>query len=102
MIHSDFDKVGFAIKALKDYNPVYGNYSSPFQQPRFTLFGEISKVSKSKVIRVKVLSDRLNKLLIHRFILYFRPTRPSLAFIKLILTLSHGANSMTLAFMYFM
>jgi hypothetical protein len=49
-MHGNSDKVGFTISSLKDYNPVYGNHSStPVQQPRFTLFGKITKIPKSKV-----------------------------------------------------
>lgn len=58
MLHGDLDKVAFTINALKDYNPVYGNHSTPVQQPRFTLFGKITKVPKSKVVIYLFLSGK--------------------------------------------
>lgn len=41
-MHRQSDKVSFTINSLKDYNPGWGNRSTtPVEQPRFTLFGEI-------------------------------------------------------------
>ncbi|KAI9359113.1 pyridoxamine 5'-phosphate oxidase-domain-containing protein [Pilaira anomala] len=47
-MHGNSKKIGFTINALKDYNPSYGNHSTPVQQPRFTLFGNIKSVPESK------------------------------------------------------
>lgn len=48
-MHANSEKVGFTINALKEYNPPYRNHSTPVQQPRFTLFGNIKSVPESKV-----------------------------------------------------
>ncbi|KAI9475496.1 MAG: pyridoxamine 5'-phosphate oxidase-domain-containing protein [Benjaminiella poitrasii] len=48
-MHHHMDKVGFTVTALKDYNKPFGNHpSTPVQQPRFTLLGNITKVPESK------------------------------------------------------
>lgn len=52
-MHGNSDKVGFTINSLKDYNPFFGNHSTPVQQPRFTLFGKIERVPESKVYTQK-------------------------------------------------
>ncbi|KAI7900915.1 pyridoxamine 5'-phosphate oxidase-domain-containing protein [Cokeromyces recurvatus] len=45
-MHYQMNKVAFTITALKDYNEPYP--TTPIQQPRFTLFGNITRVPKSK------------------------------------------------------
>ncbi|KAI7868675.1 pyridoxamine 5'-phosphate oxidase-domain-containing protein [Mucor mucedo] len=47
-MHQDSERVGFTVNALKDYNPYFGNHSTPVQQPRFTLFGKMERVPESK------------------------------------------------------
>ncbi|SAM03378.1 hypothetical protein [Absidia glauca] len=45
--HHQNQKVGFTIRALKDYNKPFGNQSTPVQQPRFTLLGELVQMPRS-------------------------------------------------------
>ncbi|KAI8335850.1 pyridoxamine 5'-phosphate oxidase-domain-containing protein [Chlamydoabsidia padenii] len=45
--HHQNQKVGFTIRALKDYNVPFGNISTPVQQPRFTLSGELIEMPRS-------------------------------------------------------
>ncbi|KAI8086486.1 pyridoxamine 5'-phosphate oxidase-domain-containing protein [Halteromyces radiatus] len=40
-------KVGFTIRALKEYNDPIGNISTPVQQPRLTLVGEVDHLPES-------------------------------------------------------
>lgn len=48
-MRQQMNKVGFTITALKNYNPSWNNHTTPVEQPRFTLFGNITRVPKSKV-----------------------------------------------------
>ncbi|OBZ84842.1 Protein CREG1 [Choanephora cucurbitarum] len=47
-MHHNANQMSFTITALKDYNRFYGNQSTPVQQPRFTLFGHVSRVPDSQ------------------------------------------------------
>ncbi|ORZ12679.1 pyridoxamine 5'-phosphate oxidase-domain-containing protein [Absidia repens] len=40
-------KIGFTIRSLKEINQPIGNTSTPVQQPRFTLLGELVQMPKS-------------------------------------------------------
>lgn len=47
-MHRNPKKVAFTVNSLKDYNPGWGNRSTtPVEQPRFTLFGEIKSIPDS-------------------------------------------------------
>ncbi|KAI8371537.1 pyridoxamine 5'-phosphate oxidase-domain-containing protein [Radiomyces spectabilis] len=41
------NKVSFTVRALKDYNPSWGNRSTPVEQPRVAMMGEIKLVNES-------------------------------------------------------
>ncbi|CAO3622104.1 unnamed protein product [Mucor hiemalis] len=47
-MHRNSKKVAFSVNSLKDYNPSWGNHSTPVEQPRFTLFGEIRSIPDSE------------------------------------------------------
>ncbi|KAI8982037.1 pyridoxamine 5'-phosphate oxidase-domain-containing protein [Mycotypha africana] len=47
-MHKNMDKVSFTVTALKDYNPGWGNHTTPVEQPRFTLFGNITRLPESQ------------------------------------------------------
>ncbi|KAI8353200.1 pyridoxamine 5'-phosphate oxidase-domain-containing protein [Blakeslea trispora] len=47
-MHHNANQMSFTITALKDYNRFYGNQSTPVQQPRFTLFGHVTRVPESQ------------------------------------------------------
>ncbi|KAI8646860.1 hypothetical protein BD408DRAFT_335823 [Parasitella parasitica] len=51
-MHRSMDKVAFTVTSLQDYNPGWHNRSTPVQQPRFTLFGNIERVSETKVLHI--------------------------------------------------
>jgi hypothetical protein len=53
-MHKNPDKVAFTVTALQDYNPGWNNHSTPVQQPRFTMFGNIERVPESKVMSIKI------------------------------------------------
>ncbi|KAI9282565.1 pyridoxamine 5'-phosphate oxidase-domain-containing protein [Sporodiniella umbellata] len=47
-MHQHQDRLSFSIRATKDYNPSFGNVSTPVEQPRFTLFGKTTRLEKTE------------------------------------------------------
>jgi hypothetical protein len=42
-MHQHPNRLSFSIRATKEYNkPLYGNSTTPVEQPRFTLFGYVT------------------------------------------------------------
>ncbi|ORE10836.1 hypothetical protein BCV72DRAFT_301586 [Rhizopus microsporus var. microsporus] len=61
-MHHHPTRLSFTVRATKEYNkPIFGNKTTPVEQPRFTLFGSVSIVPDDKKKK-----DRGGSQVLHR------------------------------------